>query len=82
MNKEEWDQWRHEPATKQFFRGLNSWREEFKEQWARGLYLSDNPQQTQNNAQKIMGMMEALETITELTFDDFITWSKHENQNR
>lgn len=74
MMEEEWNEWKSQPQTKEFFRSLLYFREQFKDSWSEGMYTSADPQLTQNANMKMLGMLEAISDIADLNYETYSEW--------
>ena len=60
--KDEWDDWKQHPVTKEFFRMLAKERESVKENLVLGIYEED---------ERARGIAKCLLDVIEMTYDDF-----------
>ncbi len=70
VSLEEWTEWKKHPMTVEWFKFLNSLKEEIKRDWANSLYVGASADETiQRNASAI-GQVDLLSRLGEAKVED------------
>lgn len=70
MKEEEYLTWRADPVTQEYLEILRLWREALKEQWARGEFNSDIPNETAIMNAGALREIACLNKLIDLDFED------------
>lgn len=66
----EWQEWKRNPTTIEFFASLQALRESIKEDWVSGMYTAATSDGTVQLNAKALGQVQIIDRIMETSFED------------
>ena len=72
IQQHEFDEWKSHPVTEKFFETLDKWRNEQKEVWASGSFISDTKYGTDILNAQAVSYCKTLDVIKDIQFEQLI----------
>ena len=71
MTREEYDEWREDPVTQEFFHHVQACKEDLMKRWSQGMFTSSSLDETVQLNSHAIGEATALSLILESTYEDY-----------
>lgn len=73
LTKEELDEWKSHPVTREVMKGIRNNYEDIKNQWSSGTYNSDDPMITHTANISALSQLRALEQLMDIDYEKLVT---------
>ena len=72
LTEEEFKEWKAGRLTQEWFKALEAWRENLKEQWAQGAFNSDRTNETATANVNAVGQVRLLEDQLSMGYAEYV----------
>lgn len=70
LSQEEWQEWKKQPMTEEWFRALKLLEREIKNNWSNSLFVGDTEYETLARNSNAIGRIQVLKLLQEMNAED------------